>query len=345
MNKIVLGILILVLTISFMGCGDVEHKLSDEDFVLYDKMVSPDGDKVLFHYKIQNKIFGQSKVYSTIIEAKDTLGVINKNGFLDNGNPDLVKIEPIKWINNDEVLALLDPRPFARMNIPIDSSSFVNGTTRINLKPKDITQGKLPFIEEFELSPNGKHLLVAYRYNNVEELEVSVIRKHGKLPKIGNIYSSLDIGNPVWFGNWKDNKTIELGVNINDPTISIHESAICESNYSVEIKEIDVQGAPATALVCWYNSPHYMLKQKKALFQDTVKVKGRITSIFHWQHEPFTSVKNLAYKYEYDNITYKSYLLRNKHHEPLEIGHEFDITINKNQPIIHKHQYEYIHGE
>jgi hypothetical protein len=330
-----------MLIVSVLSCSERQVMLTDDDLIIENKIYSPSGNKIILTYAFDHGAFGQSKYFHTIIETKDSLKEINKNEFSDKGEPSYISIEPVKWLTENKIEATIDPRPFARLNKQIDTADFWVGTNQIKVSIKDITEGNLPIIEYFELSPNSKTILVAYRYIGASQLEVSVVDRNEKLPMVGNIYSSFRIGNPILAGRWIDDNTIELDVNSNDIMVDLHEGAICKSDYSIELNIIDYNSGYSSISGGWYNKEPYYINQSEELFKNSARIQGKISEGFSWGDGYYTKLKNIGFEYSYDGVSYKSYFRTSINNIEFEIGKVIELEINKDQPIIHRTMEEY----
>ncbi len=337
MRKIYFYIIIFFLC----GCQKREVRLTDNDIIIDNKIFSPNGDKLILSYAIDNGAFGQSKYFHTIIETKDTSGIININEFSDKGKPKLISIKPLNWIDNDEILAEIDPRPFARLNLPIDTSSFIKGNTKINVIVKDITEGNPPQIEYFEVSPNLNNLLVVYRYQGASQLEISAIKVTDKLPIVGNLFSSYRIGNPIIGGRWKNDSTIEFDLDINNLMYSSVKGALCKSKYSINLNEIDFESEFSGIVSGWYNKDLYEKNNNQNLFAKSIEIEGEISKIYSWGDSRSRKLKNISYSYQTRGEIFSSYFRTEDQNQEIKVGDKIKLLANPEQPIIHKTKNEY----
>lgn len=324
--KTILLLSIIAIIVSCQG----EIYLSDEDLIIEKKELSPNGDKILVSYSIDNGAFGQSRMFNSIINITDTLKPLNKDQ--NDLNSRFLNIQ--EWISNDELIATIDPRPFARKNLPVDTSSIHTKLAKVKIKIEDVSKGNPPIIEYFELSPNHKKLLVAYRYKGASELEVSVINRDENLPKIGNIYSSFRIGNPLLSGKWLNNNTIEFEINTNSLTKDLHQGALCKSNYQIEFKNIDYKSPYSSIIGGWYNKPLYRNEQASELFSDPIEIEAIIVEGIQIGDGSYTKKRTIYYEYEFAKRKYKSYFRIKSNNQELSNIERIKILIDKNQPII-----------
>lgn len=306
--------------------------MSDQDLIIEKKELSPKGDKILVSYSIDNGAFGQSRMFNSIIRISDTLKPLNRNQ--NDLNSRFLKIQ--EWVSNDELIATIDPRPFARKNLAVDTSSIRTKLAKIKIQIEDVSKGNPPIIEYFELSPNHTKLLVAYRYKGASELEVSVIDKEDQLPTVGNIYSSFRIGNPLLSGQWINNNTIEFEINTNSLTKDLHQGALCKSNYQIEFKNIDYKSPYSSVIGGWYNKPLYKNEQASELFSDPIEIEAKVVEGIQIGDGSYTKKKTIYYEYEFANRKYKSYFRISSSNKEFNNIERIKVLIDKNQPIINR---------
>lgn len=306
--------------------------MSDEALIIEKKELSPNGDKILISYSIDNGAFGQSRMFNSVISTEDSLKPLNKNQ--SELNSRFLEIQ--EWVSNDELIATIDPRPFARKNLPVDTSVIKTKLANVRIEIADVTDGNPPIIEYFELSPNRKKLLVAYRYKGASELEVSVVNRNDKLPIVGNIYSSFKIGNPLLSGKWIGNNTIEFELNINNLTKDLHQRALCKSKYEIEYKNIDYKSPYSSIIGGWYNKPLYRSEQESDLFSNSIEIDAKLMEGIQLGDGSYTNKRTIYYEYEFAKRKYKSYFRINSGNEEFNNMERIRILIDKNQPIINR---------
>lgn len=330
-------LLIFITFISVLNCTIVDRdiKLSDNDVIVTERYFSPDSSKAIYTYHLDIGALGFSRSWNALLDASDTLGVLNKNLIPDLPDPINSKYYPVGWIDKNIFLLEVKPRPFIKENIPIDTTSFYLDGTEFKVQVEKLSA--LPHIEHYALSPNGKKLLVAYRYSGVSKLEISIIERNATLPKFGNIYTNYEYSeNPILFGRWITNNSIQLDLNANSYTLDFFRLNKNLNGIDIEINKIDYQRKYSSILGGWYNKNLFPVQDSSKNFRTTSEIKGIISPGYAMGDTYYTGLINQSYQYEYDGKILKSYFRVHKDSTSFEIGDEILLEVDINQPIIHR---------
>ena len=201
----------------FYSCFSYDRKpevfKTDNDFVEFGRVPSPDSSMLLLSYGIDQGAFGTGNAGTAVLRLSDT----SKNlrlFTLPNS------FDRLQWLDNKTILAKYDTIPFVRNGEPSNfKDTEVNGV-KVRVSSYDyIEPNSKRIIEHLETSPNGKYQLVAYRYvndiHNLNFIHVSVILINGKLPKYGNYIIADMESDYVLNGTWdKDNSLIFYSNNL-----------------------------------------------------------------------------------------------------------------------------------
>lgn len=331
--------ILLIISLTISSCnGQRSSKLTDKDLVVTNRLFSPNKKLVVYSYYYDNGALPESIGFSSIVKVTDTLGVINKNEFRFYQKEPFSRYFVDKWLNNNTLQVKIDIRPFVRENIKIDTTSFEFENIKIKVIPNDPTIGKTPIIEHYSLSENEDKILVAYRYDGVSELNISVINKNEKIPVLGNIFTCGQTSiNYILFGKWTENNEIEIFVNEDD---KVFLETNFNKNLSVNVKTTyekyiekysGIEGG-------WYNKELSRKEQiiKSEFLKEKIIIKARICELNSWGDSYYTKKTNFYYEFIVNNTKYKSYFRATKSECNLKKGNEIEIEYCVNQPIIHK---------
>jgi hypothetical protein len=180
--------------------------LTDSDIVVYDRLFSPDGKKVILNYVYDIGALGYTRMFSSVMNVEDTLSDLSINLLPEE------YIHP-RWIDNNSIEVIVDIRSYiVKKQQFIQKTHVINGI-KIHVKSKDFGTDRPLFVEHRALSPDKTRELVAYRYRDRMEagnLHVSVIDEGAELPAIGNIYIGNEYDDYIQWGEWISNDTIAL---------------------------------------------------------------------------------------------------------------------------------------
>jgi hypothetical protein len=205
-------LLLSILLLNFItSCNVYDRKqevfMADKDFVEFDRQLSPDSSILLLNYGIDLGALGYGQAGTAILRLNDTTGNLRQLS-LPNSLTDL------KWIDNRTVSAKYDILPSTRMGQRHDVKDTVVNNVKVIVAAYDhIEPGSHLYVENREVSPNGKYELVAYRYikdvDNLNLIHVSIIPKGSEIPKYGNYLIADKQSDYVLGGVWsKDNNLI-----------------------------------------------------------------------------------------------------------------------------------------
>jgi hypothetical protein len=320
-------ILILLFSI-VVSCLRGPAKLSDPNIIITERMFSPDSSYVVFGYKYDIGAFGYSEEAYSIVKTKDTL--IDKHVIQGTYAP----LTPVKWIDNSTLLTKVDPEAFIRMNKEVNTKPFQLGKITIEITATDPTKGQAAIIEHISPSPDHSKLLVAYEYEQVSALNISVIDFDSELPDLGNIYIGMNWTTNVLFGRWIDNKTIQLDINENSHYFKLNRQNIV----SIEENTVEYLQKYPGIMCGWYNKELY---PSDTTFQNELDKYGKTTqahikSIRRMGDTYHTGNYNYYYEYEVGDNKYQSYFRILKSDSDIQIGDSFELIYSERQPLIHK---------
>jgi len=160
---------------------------------------------ILINYGIDHGAFGYGHAGTAIVKPNDTLKDLRQftlpNTFTD-----------VKWIDNKTAIALYDITPDLRSgSISKISDKEINGI-KIVVKANDyISDNFKRKIEHSELSPDGKNVLVAFRYTDgttFSPIQISIISKGDSLGKYGNFYIGTPQSDYVLNATWNNSNQL-----------------------------------------------------------------------------------------------------------------------------------------
>lgn len=337
MRQLTIFILIIFLTIS--SCTERrEVKLTDKDLVINSRLYSPDKKHVIYDYAFDIGALGYSNSSYAIVKTSDTAGIINENEF------DRSKQTPYdyyildKWLDNNTLQVMIDEGHYIRQGVAVDITPFKVGNIEIKVIIRDPTNGFHPIIEHFSVSPDGKKLLVAYKYSGASEINIAALNLTDTLPTLGNIFTCNQTEeNPILFGKWADDN--EIIIIVKEEEKQYFQSQLNQQNkFKVKIigekyisKYSGIQGG-------WYNKIlHPNDNQTKEKLQNNCSItKAIIKDCYGWGDSYYTHLLNFFYEYEVNGAFYKSYFRATQEKCKLQKGDSLEIIYNKTQPIIHK---------
>ena len=209
-------IIFFIATLLF-GCISYERKQdvlkTDKDFTEFWRLTSPDSSMILLNYGINHGAFGYGHAGTAVLKLADTTKNLRQYTIAYN-------LDRFKWLDSKTVSAKFDIIPLIRngkTSNPTDT--MVNGVT-IKISSYDyIEPNAKQIIESRQISPNGKHELVAYRYinddYNLNFIHISIIAAGRQVPKYGNYFIGDMSSDFILNGTWdKDNSLIFYSNNL-----------------------------------------------------------------------------------------------------------------------------------
>ena len=335
----ILTTFLILLCVTILSCTEPRiTRLSDNDLVINSRLFSPDKKYVVYDYSYDIGALGYSRGSYAIVKTTDTTGIINKDVFDCLDEPTYACYTLDKWLDNTTLQVKIDPRPFFKQGISLDTSSFKVGDVEIKVTPDDVTYGLPAIIEHYAISPDKEKLLVAYRYSGVSELNISAINLTDSLPVCGNIFTCGQVGeNPILYGRWTGNN--EISIVVDEGAQEYFQSQLSkQKNYNVKIvtekyvaKYSGIQGG-------WYNKDLHSNDNVtlELLKENITKTKAVVQDSYGWGDSYYTKLINYSYEYNVNGKIYKSYFRATKQKCKLEKGDSIELTYNTTQPIIHQ---------
>jgi len=208
-------------------------------FTEFSRTYSPDSSKFILKYDyVQGAWDGGRSFFVTILNSTDSVepSIIKKSySSLDFDN--------LYWKNNDTIVIEEKFTEYISQGKSILNDTVINGVViKIAQKdPIDSTFTRKIFYREY--SPNGKHVLIVYKYvkpvNGNYFLNISVINKGDSIPRFGNFYvSRFDFD---CFTDIRWNKTNKLAIKVSESCYYSFTDYLVKSRpeikYSVQIND------------------------------------------------------------------------------------------------------------
>jgi hypothetical protein len=209
--------IVLFIATLFFGCVSYDRKQevfkTDEDFVEFWRLPSPESSMILLNYGIDQGAFGYGHAGTAVLKLADTTKNLRQYTLAYN-------LDRFKWLDSKTVSAKFDIIPSIRSGEASNlTDTVVNGVT-IKVSSYDyIEPNAKQIIESRQTSPNRRHELVAYRYINDEHnlnfIHISIIAPGGQIPKYGNYFIGDMSSDFILYGEWnKDNSLIFYSNNL-----------------------------------------------------------------------------------------------------------------------------------
>ena len=180
--------------------------MTDNDFLEFWRLPSPDSSMLMLSYGIDQGAFGSGAAGTAILKLSDTsknLRLFTLTNSLDR----------LKWLDNKTISAKFDTIPYVRNGEHIIFKDTVVNDVKIKVSSYDYIEPNAKQIIEFrQTSPNGQHELIAYRYINDEHnlnfIHVSIIFPGGQIPKYGNYFIGDISSDFILGGTWGKNNSL-----------------------------------------------------------------------------------------------------------------------------------------
>lgn len=202
----------LLMVLFANGCFDDGHYISDKTFIEISREYSPNKRKLILNYKFDQGAFGYSTGYTSVLNSNSLDGDLRPFNLPD-------KYNEAKWVDNNTIKAEVNIISDIREGKSIDYEPFKILDVTVNPKLVDIPENGKLIIESKKNSPDEEKELIAYRYAIDEKrglLHISIIRKDGEIPRIGNYFIGTDSSDYLFNAKWLTNDEIQFETNSTD---------------------------------------------------------------------------------------------------------------------------------